>query len=184
MPAPGVIKAIQSADLVVFCPSNPWVSLDPILSVSGIKRALLDKVKIIGVSPIIGGTTLKGPAAKMYTELGISPSALAVANHYQDILTHFIIDRVDASLVASIQNLGLKTTITNTIMKTQEEKIRLAKEVLEFGGFSASVLTGNKVPREIILILKAIILIFVVVSGEITKRIMVFMQKRKGGQQE
>jgi LPPG:FO 2-phospho-L-lactate transferase len=135
VPAPGVIKAIQSADLVVFCPSNPWVSLDPILSVSGIKTALLDKVKTIGVSPIIGGTTLKGPAAKMYTELGISPSALAVANHYQDILTHFIIDRVDASLDASIQNLGVKTTITNTIMKTQKEKIRLAKEVLEFGGY-------------------------------------------------
>jgi len=132
--APGVIRAIQSADLIVFCPSNPWVSLDPILSVSGIKRALLDKAIIVGISPIIGGTTLKGPAAKMYTELGISPSALAVANHYQDLLTHFIFDRIDASLDASIQNLGLKTKVTNTIMKTQTEKIRLAKEVLEFGG--------------------------------------------------
>jgi LPPG:FO 2-phospho-L-lactate transferase len=133
-PAPGVIRAIQSADLIVFCPSNPWVSLDPILSVSGIKRALLDKAEIVGVSPIIGGTTLKGPAAKMYTELGISPSALAVANHYKDLLTHFIFDRIDASLDASIQNLGLKTKVTNTIMKTLEEKIHLAKEVLEFGG--------------------------------------------------
>jgi LPPG:FO 2-phospho-L-lactate transferase len=133
-PAPGVIRAIQTADLIVFCPSNPWVSLDPILSVSGIKRVLLDKAIIVGVSPIIGGTTLKGPAAKMYTELGISPSALAVANHYKDLLSHFVFDRIDASLDASIQNLGLKTKATNTIMKTLEEKIRLAKEVLEFGG--------------------------------------------------
>ncbi len=133
-PASGVLKAIQSADQIVFCPSNPWVSLDPILAVSGIKRALLDKKKVVGVSPIIGGTTLKGPAAKMYTELGISPSALAVANHYKDLLTHFVFDRIDASLDASIQNLGLKTKVTNTIMKTQDEKYRLAKEVLEFGG--------------------------------------------------
>jgi len=70
----------------------------------------------------------------MYTELGISPSALAVANHYKDLLTHFVFDRIDASLDASIQNLGLKTKVTNTIMKTQDEKYRLAQEVLEFGG--------------------------------------------------
>ena len=80
-PAPGVVEALHRADLVVLCPSNPWVSLDPILAVPGVKEAIGTR-RVVGVSPIIGGQTVKGPAAKMFTELGIQASALAVAAHY------------------------------------------------------------------------------------------------------
>src|SRR6185295_17850778 len=81
VPAPGVIEALEAADAVIFCPSNPWVSIDPILQV--VKEI---KKPVIAISPIIGGKTVKGPAAKMYAELGIEPSALAVARHYRHLL--------------------------------------------------------------------------------------------------
>ena len=83
-PAPGIVDAIKEADAIVICPSNPWVSIAPILAVTGIRSALEAK-KIYAVSPIIGGQAVKGPAAKMYRELGIEPSALAVAKHYQNL---------------------------------------------------------------------------------------------------
>ena len=96
-PAPGVLKSIQEADAVVLCPSNPWVSIDPILALPGLRSALAAKI-VLAVSPIIGGQTVKGPAAKMYTELGFRPSALAVARHYADFLTGFILDMVDEAM--------------------------------------------------------------------------------------
>ena len=80
-PAPGVVEAIEKCDVVIVCPSNPWVSIDPILAVPGIWKAIQGHLTI-AVSPIIGATTVKGPAAKMFTGLGIQPSALAVAQHY------------------------------------------------------------------------------------------------------
>jgi len=140
-PAPGVLEAIEQADCVIFCPSNPWVSIDPILAVPGVRTALTtrgsrDHVPIVAVSPIIRGETIKGPAAKMYTELGIQPSALAVASHYQDILTCFVLDVLDAPLVEPIEALGLKTIVCDTIMKTVPDRNRLAKEILNSLGFS------------------------------------------------
>ena len=101
-PAPGIVDAIKEADAVVICPSNPWVSIAPILAVADIRSALEAK-KICAVSPIIGGQVVKGPAAKMYRELGIEPSALAVARHYQNLITGFVFDEVDAKLEAEIQ---------------------------------------------------------------------------------
>ena len=87
----GAAEAISSADAVVICPSNPWVSIDPILRIGKSDwQSDLSKKKIIAVSPIIGGETVKGPAAKMYRELGIEPSALAVANHYRGLATGFV----------------------------------------------------------------------------------------------
>jgi len=97
-PAFGVREAVESADAIVICPSNPWVSVDPILRVIP-----LPKKKIVAVSPIIGGKTVKGPAAKMYAELGIEPSALAVAEHYRDLLSGFVLDNVDAHLSDKIR---------------------------------------------------------------------------------
>ena len=82
-PANGVLEAINAADAVIFCPSNPWVSLDPILAVPGILPAIKKKAVALSISPIIGGIALKGPAAKMFQELAITPSALAVAEHYK-----------------------------------------------------------------------------------------------------
>ncbi len=127
-PAPGVIEAISSADLCVICPSNPWVSVDPILSVPGIRKALKVK-KVVAVSPIIGGKALKGPAAKMYTELNVEPSALAVSRHYGNLLSGFVLDEVDEKLTKLI---GIPTLITGTIMTEREQRMLLAEEVMSF----------------------------------------------------
>jgi LPPG:FO 2-phospho-L-lactate transferase len=131
-PAPGVLEAIFDSDAVVFCPSNPWVSLDPILSVPGILPAIKSKAIVIAVSPIISGIALKGPAAKMFQELGITPSATAVAEHYNGILSHFLLDENDVSLESLIANLGIKTKVANIVMKTAEDRLRLASDVLNF----------------------------------------------------
>lgn len=134
-PAPGVVAALEAAQAVVFCPSNPWVSLDPILAVAGIRPALAqtrDSRPRVGVSPILGGKTVKGPAAKMYVELGIEPSALSVARHFAGLLDGFVIDHQDASLAGAIEALGLRVLVTQTLMLTPDDRRRLAVEVLEF----------------------------------------------------
>jgi LPPG:FO 2-phospho-L-lactate transferase len=128
VPAPGVIEAIKDADLIVICPSNPWVSVDPILGVPGMRAALEEK-PVVAVSPLIGGKALKGPAAKMYEELEIEPSALAVARHYGSLLSGFVIDHQDEKLTKLI---GLPTLITDTIMVEREQRKSLAEEVLSF----------------------------------------------------
>jgi LPPG:FO 2-phospho-L-lactate transferase len=132
VPAPGVLEAIYSADLVIVCPSNPWVSIDPILAIPGVRDAVANR-PVLAVSPIIGGATVKGPAAKMFTELGIQPSALAVASHYLDLLTGFVLDCVDEGQKKAIQELGIQPLVTNTLMKTSQDRFRLAQEVIEFG---------------------------------------------------
>ena len=131
-PAPGVLEAISSADLVIICPSNPWVSIDPILAVPGIKDAV-KKCLVIAVSPIIGGKTVKGPAAKMYAELGIHPSALAVAQHYRDLLSGFVIDEFDRNLANEFSGWGIILLVTKTLMVTAEDRAFLANEVVNFG---------------------------------------------------
>jgi LPPG:FO 2-phospho-L-lactate transferase len=125
-PSPGVLEAIDEADAVVFCPSNPWVSIDPILALPRLRSALAGKT-VLAVSPIIGGQTIKGPAAKMYSELGIQPSALAVADHYLDLLSGFILDIVDTSLS---KEFSIPVIITQTLMKTRDDRRRLAEVVL------------------------------------------------------
>jgi len=128
-PAPGVKEAIQHADAVIICPSNPWVSVDPILKV-------IQEIKkpVTAISPIIGGQAVKGPAAKMYSELGIEPSALAVANHYRGLATGFVLDEVDSQLDESVRGLNMQTLVTNTLMKSHDDRKRLASEVLHFIG--------------------------------------------------
>lgn len=135
-PAPGAHEAIQSSDAIIICPSNPWVSIDPILKVfspllsgegSGVRS-------VTAISPIIGGQTVKGPAAKMYRELGIEPSAFAVANHYRGLATGFVLDRIDAQLIESVRGLNMQTLVTNTLMNSHEDRRRLAHEVLDFIG--------------------------------------------------
>jgi LPPG:FO 2-phospho-L-lactate transferase len=128
-PAPGAREAIQSADAIIICPSNPWVSIDPILRV--INR--IEK-PVVAVSPILGGQTVKGPAAKMYRELGIEPSALAVARHYCNLATGFVLDRVDKQLEGEIRSLNMGTLVTNTLMKSHDDRKALAGQILEFVG--------------------------------------------------
>jgi LPPG:FO 2-phospho-L-lactate transferase len=137
-PAPGVIEAMQQADQIIFCPSNPWVSVDPILAITGVRdtistRRLDKKCIVIAVSPIVGGETIKGPAAKMYRELGIEPSALSVARHYTNLLTGFVLDNLDTNLVQEIHSMDVQTLVTDTIMKSPGDRRRLAEEVLAFG---------------------------------------------------
>ncbi|MBK8617659.1 MAG: 2-phospho-L-lactate transferase [Anaerolineales bacterium] len=125
-PAIGAREALESADAIVICPSNPWVSVDPILRV-------IQKINkpVIAVSPIIGGKTVKGPAAKMYEELGIEPSALAVAKHYRTLLSGFVLDTVDAHLS---EEINTKTLVTDTLMNNLTDRARLATDVLNFIG--------------------------------------------------
>ena len=129
-PAAGTREAIQSADAIIICPSNPWVSIDPILAVFHPSSFSLHS-SFVAISPIIGGQTVKGPAAKMYAELGIEPSALAVANHYENLLTGIVVDSVDSKLAKRIR---IPTLVTNTLMKTVADRVRLAQEVLQFIG--------------------------------------------------
>jgi LPPG:FO 2-phospho-L-lactate transferase len=132
-PAPGVSEAIQSADAVILCPSNPWVSIDPILRVfSPLLSEDRPRVRFFAISPILGGQTVKGPAAKMYRELGIEPSALAVARHYCDLVTGFVLDEIDKELEGEISSLGMRTFVTNTLMKSHDDRKQLAMDVLNF----------------------------------------------------
>jgi LPPG:FO 2-phospho-L-lactate transferase len=131
-PAPGVLEALTEADQVVLCPSNPWVSVAPILAVPGVRAALAGK-NVTAVTPIIGGQAVKGPAAKMYAELGIEPSALAVARHYGSLLHGFVLDDIDRSLAPAVAELGMQVLVTDTLMKTPADRLRLAMQVLDFG---------------------------------------------------
>ncbi|RJP53826.1 MAG: 2-phospho-L-lactate transferase [Anaerolineaceae bacterium] len=128
-PTAGAREAIQSADAIIICPSNPWVSIDPILRVLFPNSYPL--TPIIAISPIIGGQTVKGPAAKMFAELGINPSALAVAEHYENFLTGIVVDSVDSELAKQIR---IPTLVTDTLMKSNADRARLAQETLHFIG--------------------------------------------------
>jgi LPPG:FO 2-phospho-L-lactate transferase len=132
--APGAREAIQAADAVILCPSNPWVSIDPVLKILKLQSSAHKLPPIVAVSPIIGGQTIKGPAAKMFAELGIEPSALAVAEHYRGLLRGFVLDNVDESCQHSIRQMNIEPLVTDTIMRSTEERRRLAKDVLHFVG--------------------------------------------------
>lgn len=131
-PAPGVLEAIEAAEAIVICPSNPWVSVDPILKT--IKNLeIFESRCAVAVSPIIGGKTVKGPAAKMFAELGIVPSALAVARHYgSPLLAGFVLDAVDAALMEAVADLTIVPFSTNTIMNLSDNRRQLAQDVLNF----------------------------------------------------
>ena len=131
-PSPGVLEAILDAEIVVVCPSNPVVSIGTILAVDGVRDALKrTSAKVVAVSPIVAGLTIKGPADKMLRGLGFEVSAVGVAKLYSDFLDTFIIDSKDAGLKNRIEQLGIKVKVTNTVMKSLEDKVALAKSVLE-----------------------------------------------------
>lgn len=120
-------------DAVIICPSNPFVSIDPILQLAGVRAALRDSVApVIAVSPIVGGAAIKGPAAKMLRELNLPTSAAAVANHYRDILDGFVLDSVDAEQADALAELGIAVHVTDTVMRSLDDRVRLADEVLQF----------------------------------------------------
>lgn len=130
-PAPRVLGVLAAADRVVICPSNPFISIDPILAVPGIRDGLRETSGlVIAVSPIVAGVAIKGPTAKMFAELGEAPSALAVAKRYKDVIDLMVIDEQDSASMSEIEALGVKVAATNTIMHGLEEKKALANFVL------------------------------------------------------
>jgi LPPG:FO 2-phospho-L-lactate transferase len=130
-PAPGVAEAILEAEAVIICPSNPLISIGPILAVPGL-RALLKETPatVAAISPVVGGASLKGPTDRMLTELGMEVSATQVARLYADILNVYIIDQQDEAAKAEIEQLGLKVFVTHTVMSGPQEKLALAEAAL------------------------------------------------------
>jgi len=135
--SPEVRKALREADAIIFCPSNPYVSIDPILGVPGLRELLRHSTAPkIAVSPIVNGQALKGPAAKMMRELGEMSSPLTVVDHLADVLDGFVIDQADAGLTAAVI---LPALVTETIMTDLPSKERLAQAVLDFAAHLRSL---------------------------------------------
>jgi LPPG:FO 2-phospho-L-lactate transferase len=131
-PASGVLESIREAELLIICPSNPVVSIGTILSVKGVREAVKrTTAKKVAVSPIIAGAPVKGPADKLMRGLGLEVSAYSVAKLYSDFLDTFILDTADSSEKGRIEKLGVEVKVVNTIMKSLEDKIELARTVLE-----------------------------------------------------
>jgi len=131
-PAPGVLDAVLDAETIVVCPSNPIVSIGTILAVNGVRDALKrTNARVIGISPIVAGLPIKGPADKMLRCLGFEVSAYGVAKLYSDFLDTFVIDTKDAGSISRVENLGVNVKATNTVMLNLEDKVALAKVVLE-----------------------------------------------------
>jgi LPPG:FO 2-phospho-L-lactate transferase len=130
-PAPSVLESIRGADRIIICPSNPLISIGPILAVPGIREALRQRQRdVIAVCPIVGGKSLKGPSDKMLAQLGHDSSATGVAKLYADFTATFVIDPADKSQVSAITALGMKVAILPTVMKTRAQKRELARALL------------------------------------------------------
>jgi LPPG:FO 2-phospho-L-lactate transferase len=132
-PAPGFAAALEQAGMVVFCPSNPFLSVGPILAVPGVRkqleRAHPSRLRV-AVSPIVGGAAVRGPAAKIMAELGHEVSCVGVARQYQGLCDVFLIDHQDAHLAPAIGELGMRPLAASIIMRTEEDKIALAELIL------------------------------------------------------
>jgi LPPG:FO 2-phospho-L-lactate transferase len=134
-PTEDVLAALAGADLVIFCPSNPIVSIAPILAVPGMRKALAaTPAPRVAVSPIVGGRALKGPADRMLHSLGHEVSAAGVARIYEGLLDAMVVDDADRDQRASIEDLGMRVLVTDAIMHDASDRARLAREVLDFGG--------------------------------------------------
>ena len=133
-PTPEVAAAIEAADVVVIAPSNPIVSIGPILAVPGMTELLAAArsrgARFAAVSGIIGGKALKGPADRMLASLGHEPTALGVARGYAGLIDTFVLDEVDAALAPAVEALGIRSVVTDTIMTDDASRVRLAREVL------------------------------------------------------
>ena len=130
-PAPGVLESLERAAVIVICPSNPLISIGPILAVPGVREALRKRREdVVAVCPIVGGKSLKGPSDRMLAQLGFDVSASGVARMYQDICATFLIDSVDAGERPAVEALGMKAVVCSTVMHTLKDKERLAGDTL------------------------------------------------------
>jgi LPPG:FO 2-phospho-L-lactate transferase len=133
VPAPGVTPAIEKTDLIVLCPSNPILSIGPILAIPGIRDSVSKtRAKIVGISPIVGGKAVKGPLDRMMENLGLEVSPFGVAQLYGGLMKGYVIDQLDKSAIPKITRLGMRVLATNTVMDSMEAKIQLARNTISF----------------------------------------------------
>ncbi len=135
MPAPPVMDAVNAGavESLIIGPSNPFVSIGPILAIPGFRRILEERAfRAVAVSPIIGGRAIKGPAAKMMKELGLPVTSRSVAEHYGPLIDGLILDETDRDQAADIRALGLDVLVARTLMRSDEDRIRLARQALAF----------------------------------------------------
>jgi LPPG:FO 2-phospho-L-lactate transferase len=134
-PTPRIEAALDDPRLagVIICPSNPFVSVDPVLAVPGFRERMSRiRAPVVAISPIVAGTAIKGPTAKMMTELNIPNDAVSVARHYRDLVDGFVLDAQDAALEGAVAALGIATVVTQTVMLTLPDRQQLAADVLRF----------------------------------------------------
>jgi LPPG:FO 2-phospho-L-lactate transferase len=130
VPAPGLLDAIAAAEAIILCPSNPFISIGPILAIPGIRDALRRRRdKVAAISPIVGGRALKGPAAKMMKSMQLRSSAAEVAKLYVDFCGIFVLDEVDRKQAAQVAALDMRPVVTNTVMRGLRERKSLARVV-------------------------------------------------------
>jgi LPPG:FO 2-phospho-L-lactate transferase len=144
-PTPEALAAIEGAEAIIFCPSNPIVSIGPILALPGMPDALRQAKGVrVAVSPIVGGTALKGPAADMLRTLGHEVSPVGVAAMYRGLVDGMVIDSLDKEIAARIKDMGIEVEVTDTIMSDEADRERLASQTLEFCGRLRSHKKGNR----------------------------------------
>ncbi len=137
-PAPGLLAAIENAEAIILCPSNPFISIGPILAIPGIRAALQQRRdKVAAISPIVGGRALKGPAAKMMKSMQLRSSAAEVAKLYADFTGVFVLDEVDRKQASQVEALGMRPVVTGTIMRGLRERKALAGVVVREMGIRA-----------------------------------------------
>jgi LPPG:FO 2-phospho-L-lactate transferase len=137
-PAPGILETIAEAEAIIVCPSNPFISVGPILAVPGIRAAIeRQRDRVIAISPIVGGRALKGPAAAMMKSMNMRPSAAGVAKLYANFVRVFVMDEVDRKQSPAVAGLGMRPVVTNTIMQGVRERKALARSVVQEMGIQA-----------------------------------------------
>jgi LPPG:FO 2-phospho-L-lactate transferase len=131
-PAPGVLHALEHAEAIILCPSNPIVSLGPILAVPGVRAAVTARRSdAVAISPIVGGRALKGPADRLLVELGHESSVVGVARLYRDIVSTLVVDEVDRPLAGAVEAEGLRCVVTEAVMDSPRAAAALAAATLE-----------------------------------------------------
>ena len=134
-PCPALEEALESSllETVVVCPSNPFLSIDPILAVKGVREKLKSSnARVLAVSPIVGGDAVKGPTANNLRDLGFSVSAYTIAKYYSDFIDGFMLDKEDENEISRIESLGIQVGLADTVMTDLQSKIKLAEDVLRF----------------------------------------------------
>ena len=129
-PAPGVLDALRDADAIVICPANPILSIAPILAVPGIRETVAAHTRVVGISNLIAGAAVRGPADRLLADLGIEASCVGVARAYRDLCSAFVIDDQDAARASEVEALGVRAVVTDTLMKDPAVAASLARETL------------------------------------------------------